>query len=258
MRTALAFAIMWMAAVPARAQDLKGLKLEKDDKAPEGLEALRFTYQFDEKKDAIQGILLKPAGGGPFPAVVVNHGKGGSAAGFGREFGAIFAKKGYVVIACDLTHAGRDGGDSKTFAASKENAERIQACVRVLESLAYVDAKKLCIYGHSMGAFATVGTCTQTEKFRAAAITAGGLRNGDGLDTEKNVAKITTPVLILHGEADRTVKPELAKALKAAMDEQKKTSELKVFEGAGHDLPRTKRDEVFKLILEFFEKQLKQ
>jgi len=32
-----------------------------------------------------------------------------------------------------------------------ENAERILAAVQVLESLAYVDSNKLCMYGHSSG-----------------------------------------------------------------------------------------------------------
>ena len=123
-----------------------------------------------------------------------------------------------------------------------------------MESLPYVDAKRLGMFGHSMGALATVGACTQTGKIRAAAISAGGLRPRGVLDTAANVPKITTPFLILHGTTDQTVNVEWGKAFKAALDAHKKTSEMKLFEGVGHDLPRTRQDEVFGLILAFFDK----
>jgi len=256
MRRTYAVGLLFLVVAGAAAQDLEGLKLDKDSKATEGGEAYSFTFKYDNAKEPLKGILLKPAGKGPFPAVVINHGKGGSPQTF-RSYGATFVQKGYAAIAPELTHAGRNAGDPRTFAASKENAERILAAVKVLESLAYVDAKKLCMFGHSMGAFATVGTCTQTDKFKAAAITAGGLRDRDGLDTEANVAKITTPLLVLHGTADTTVKVDLGKNLKAALDKHQKTAEMKLFEGVGHQLPNEKRDEVFALVLAFFEKHLK-
>jgi len=249
--------LLFGACIPLQSQELEGLKLDKDTKALGDGESFRFTYKSRKDKEPIQGILLKAAGKGPFPAVVVNHGRGGSAAGFGRQYGSIFAKNGYVAIAPELTHAGRSAGEPRTFAASMENAERILAAVQVLESLAYVDAKKLCMFGHSMGAFATVGTCTQTDKFKAAAITAGGLRPRGNLDTEENVAKIATPFLILHGTADKVVNLDWGKNFKAALDKHKKISEMKVFEGVGHQLPNEKRDEVFALVLAFFEKHLK-
>jgi len=241
---------------PERQPDGQGLKLEKDANAPEGGEAYSFTFKDDNAQEPLKGILLKPAGKGPFPAVVINHGKGGRPEAF-RKYGEAFIQKGYVALAPELTHAGQAAGDPKTFAGSKENAERILAAVQVLESLDYVDAKKLCMFGHSMGAFATVGTCTQTDKFKAAAITAGGLREQDRLNTEANVAKITAAFLILHGTDDKVVNVDMGKNFKAALDKHQKTSELKLFEGVGHQLPHEKREEVLALVLAFFEKHLK-
>lgn len=244
------------AGTPGRQPSLKGLKLEKDGRAAGDLESYRFSYPFQKDKEPIQGLLLKPAGNGPFPAVVVNHGAGAHAEAFGRPFGQIFAAKGYVAIACDLTHA-RRGGDPNTFAGSPENAERILACVSILEGLAYVDPQKLCMYGNSMGAYATVGTCTQTDKIKAAAITAGGVGSRGGLDTTKNAAKIRAAFIILHGSDDKAVSVDRAKNFKAAMDKHGKTAELKIFDGIGHQLCREKQGEVFELILAFFDKQLK-
>ena len=233
------------------AQGLEGLKLQGEE----------FTYKFNPNKELINGIIIKPSGDGPFPAVVVNHGGGGDAKKCSHNEGSNFVQKSYVVIACDLTHSGkRDGGKKSTFGGSQENADRIMACVNVLESLPYVDAKKLCIYGISMGAFATIGTCTQTDKFKAAAISAGGVGGNSGLGSlcdEGNVPKITTPFISCHGGDDDTVPLESAKKFKAIMDANNRISELHIFEGIGHGVCKVKAVEVYALILEFFEKHLK-
>ena len=236
------------------AQGLDGFKLQGEE----------FTYKFSPSKEPIQGIFTKPSGNGPFPAVVVNHGGGGSASGFGSRTGLKF--KGYVVIAPNLTHIGAREEDRTTFAGSQENADRIMVCVKILESLPYVNAKKLCIYGNSMGAFATIGVCTQTDKFKVAAITAGGVGGyqglGDvsesgGLCDKEIVAKIRTPFIMCHGSIDTTVKPEKVKAFKAIMDANNVIAELHLFEGIAHPVWKQKTDDVFALILEFFAKHLK-
>ena len=249
----LLLALLLLLLVPQGiAQGLDGLKLQGEE----------FTYKLSQNKEPIQGILTKPSGNGPFPAVVVNHYKGGNAKQIVEVVGPIFIKAGYVVIACNLTHAGKDDGeegDKNTVAGSQENADRIMACVKILENLPYVDAKKLCIYGQSMGAFATVGTCTQTDKFKAAAITAGGVRTKPGsICGEADVPKITTPFIILHGTDDQTVPVETGKRFKAVMDANNKVSELHIFDGVGHKLWKgEQQDEVFALILKFFAKHLK-
>src|SRR6476659_3829361 len=53
----------------------------------------------------LQGILLKPRGRGPFPAVVLSHGAGGNAESYGRALGTVMRKWGLVCIATDYTHA---------------------------------------------------------------------------------------------------------------------------------------------------------
>jgi len=245
----LAGILLWGISSPVLGLD--GLKLEKDSQGSKGgVESYTFLYE------DIQGYHLKPSGGGPFPAVVVNHGKGNNAGGFTRQYGSILAESGFVTIACDLTHAGKTDTGQKTWAASQENADRILKCIKILESLSYVDAEKLCMLGHSMGAFATVGACTQTDKIKAAAIGAGGLRDRDGLDTEANVPKITAPFLILHGDKDPTVKIELGIKFKEAMDKNQKTVEMKIIKGGDHKILTNHKDELFPLIIAFFRRYL--
>ena len=50
-------------------------------------------------------LLPKPRDRGPFPAVVLSHGAGGSAQSYGRELGAVMRKWGLVCIATNYTHA---------------------------------------------------------------------------------------------------------------------------------------------------------
>src|SRR5580765_16816 len=53
----------------------------------------------------LQGILLKPRGRGPFPAVVLSHPAGSTAQSYGRELGPVMRKWGLVCIATNYTHA---------------------------------------------------------------------------------------------------------------------------------------------------------
>src|SRR6187401_3141959 len=53
----------------------------------------------------LQGILLKPRGRGPFPAVVLSHGAGGNAQSYGRALGSMMRTWGLVCIAVNYTHA---------------------------------------------------------------------------------------------------------------------------------------------------------
>jgi dienelactone hydrolase len=231
---------------PSQSTDLKGLKLEKDEKnSKEDMEAFRFTYKYSDEKE-IKGLLARPSGKGPFPTIVLNHGKGGSAQAIGNSIGSQFIKKGYAYIACDLEPG------------IKDNIERISMSIRILESLQYVDSKKLSMLGISMGAFATLAACCETDKIKAAAVVAGGLRDSGGYDFSSGIQKIGAAVIIIHGADDKIVKPELAQNLKDALDKNGKTSAIKIFDGVGHSVIKDKREEALALVFEFFDKHLGQ
>jgi len=107
----------------------------------------------------LQGILLKPRGRGPFPAVVLSHPAGGSAQSYGRALGAVMRKWGLVCIATNYTHArGVPSGTPGTLleqGASRANVFRAHAAVAILAALGYVDSRRVAAHGHSMGAFVT-------------------------------------------------------------------------------------------------------
>src|SRR5690606_24658580 len=131
-----------------------------------------WSYEADGR--ALAGILVRPPGKGPFPAILINHGMGSNAEQFGMMKAREFVKWGFVCIATDLAH-GRAGAnaDRSDFGASPENLRRARACLAILRALPEVDAKRVCAYGNSMGAFLTIGLAAEfPEEIAAAAITA--------------------------------------------------------------------------------------
>lgn len=128
----------------------------------------------------VRGILLKPRGRGPFPAVVLSHGAGGNAQSYGRALGSVMRTWGLVGIAVDYTHArGAAGGSLGTLleqGASPANTFRAHAAVTVLARLPYVDAGRVAAHGHSMGAFVTTAfVAAYPADVRVASHTAGGV-----------------------------------------------------------------------------------
>jgi dienelactone hydrolase len=229
-------------------------------------------------------VLLKPGGDGPFPALVLSHGLGGSAQSMRRQAGEKFVSMGFVCIMPNYTHEAaaamraRQGGQGprnerggpvppgergmrrggqEDFGASPENVKRARHCLEILGSLPYVDQKRIGAYGHSMGAFLTVAFAADApDKIRAAAITAGGIsgRAGFPAPPPEVAAKVRVPLLILHGTADTTVLPRASEALKAVLDENKVPNSRHTFDGVGHDLTRAEGDACFRLMREWFGK----
>ncbi len=265
------------AAVGTAAEPLPGFKLD----------GTKWTY--NDGQLSMEGILIKPDGDGPFPAILISHGMGGNAAGFGAMKATEFVKWGFVCIAPNYTHAGpvggrgprgagaarsqKENGDSqKAVAASRkaqdasgnnpagpgasdENLRRAAKCLDILESLPYVNAKRLAAYGNSMGAFITVALAAkEAPRLTAAAITAGGISSRGGAPAESAGNAARVPLCILHGSSDTTVPPESSVRLKKILDRNNVPNERHAFEGVGHNLHQEKADEVYRLIKAWFVK----
>jgi acetyl esterase/lipase len=239
------------AAAPQSGAAAKGFHLDGE----------RWAYR--DGDFAMDGILLKPEGKGPFPAVLISHGYGGNAQSFGMQKAREMMKWGMVCIAPNYTHAvqpgaQRGGPPPRDAGASAENIRRAKTCVEILRGMPEVDAKHIAAYGHSMGGFVTIGLAADAPGLlNAAAITGSGVAPQDGFPAPSAGAaeKIRTPFLILHGSADSTVRPEQSASLKAVLDRNKVPNERRVFEGENHPIDQTKREEVFAQIRQWFTKQ---
>ena len=192
----------------------------------------------------IEGLLTYPVNyepGKKYPLILNIH--GGPTGVFEETFIgrgglypiAAFAARGYAVL---RPNPRGSGGYGKTFRFANYNDwggkdyEDIQAGVDHLISMGLADPQKLAVMGWSYGGFMTSWTITQTHRFKAAVIGAGvedlwsftgtsdvmgfipdyfggqfwqqfdNFRKHSPITYVKNV---TTPTLILHGEADPRV-----------------------------------------------------
>jgi len=196
----------------------------------------------------LAGVLLKPPGPGPFPAVIVSHGLGGNAAGYSRNLGSTMVTWGLVSIATNYTHAGGvplgSPGTTSERGASAANVLRARKLLEILASLGYVDLSRVAAHGHSMGAFLTAAlVADRPNDFLVASHTAGGVRpdgfTGDAAaPTEAQVMTIRTPYSMHHGDLDTTVPLASDQRLSDLLTSLGVAHELVIYPGSGHnDVP---------------------
>lgn len=197
----------------------------------------RWSYVAEGR--TIAGYLLRPAGNGPFPAVIINHGKGGRPEDLSLRWAREMVNWGLVCVCTTLTHVagteiqGQDG-------ASAENLARLGDAVALLARAGNVDLQRVAVIGHSMGAFATIGFCgTQPAAIKAAVICAGGVTTRPGMPMPHVdvAARITAATLILHGTVDGAVAPPTSAQLQALLERSRVPHRRVLFEGTNHDLP---------------------
>ena len=181
-----------------------------------------FTYT--DASRTFTGIMLKPEGNGPFPAVVISHGAGGSANGYSLTKAREMLSWGLLTIAPNLTHAAGGETNAVNMGFCPENLARLNSCLDVLNTLLYVDTNRLALFGHSMGAFATVGSAgVLTNRLRAVAITAGGVipdpaGTNSATPTITEANPIRTPLLMIHCDADPVVPPSRSQLLQQGLN----------------------------------------
>jgi dienelactone hydrolase len=166
-----------------------------------------FTYS--DSNRAFTGILLKPPGSGPFPAVIIHHGAGGTAAGYSLPKAREMMPWGMVCIGPTLTHAAGGETDPVNMGNCPENNARTVACANILASFADVDTNRIAVFGHSMGAFNTIGSAgVLAGRVRAGAITAGGVipvGTSNATPTYAEASPVRAPFVMFHCDADPVV-----------------------------------------------------
>ena len=179
----------------------------------------------------------------------------------------LFATRGYAVLLLDV-HISRDrGGEAGNPIHDMTNAVLPQ--LYHAAELGYIDISRVGLIGQSYGGYSTASIITETNLFKAAAAFDGmydligkyGNLREDGVDNMRyfetgqgrmgtspfsdlqryirnspylQAEKITTPLLILHGENDYTYDVSEAKKMFIAMKRLDKTAQLAIYEGEGH------------------------
>ncbi len=216
---------------------------------PENASGASWTYKSTDDGVIydLKGSIIKPTGNGPFPAVILSHGLGGSAQSIINNIGTKMVKWGVTVIAVNYTHANANyaqgspgSAEDSDYGASAANILRARKCFDILSTLPYVDITRVAAHGHSMGAFLTGGLVgTYPSLFIAASHTAGGsLAAGQTnyyCTTPQQATGIKTPYLLLHGTADTVVDIRLAENMYAILKGNGIETDLIRQEGITHN-----------------------
>jgi dienelactone hydrolase len=187
------------------------------------------------------GYLSRPAGRGPFPAVVVMHGCGGLSARLKNDVAAQLVSWGYVALVVD-SFATRP---VKNTCARPSSTDRVYDAYGALDFLSKdsaVDPKRVVLMGFSAGAGATL-EATKVDgdeqivdrKFKAAIAYYPTCRPTEG--------GATVPTLIMVGELDDWAPAERCRARVSHLGGDGPAIQLDVFPGAHHafDVPQAGR-----------------
>jgi dipeptidyl aminopeptidase/acylaminoacyl peptidase len=240
-------------------------------KLPMG-ETKALTWKAADGAD-IEGLLTYPVGYQPlqkYPLVLVIHGgpTGVFQDSFLGRYGvyplATFAARGYAILR--VNPRGSSGyGRTFRFAnlndwGGKDFADLMSGVDHVIE-MGVADPDRLAVMGWSYGGFMTAWTITHTHRFKAAAVGAGVIdlwsfagtsdipgflpgyfsgdpwNNFDGYFNHSPLAfvkGVTTPTLILHGEADVRVPTAQGYEFYSALKRQGVTTKMVVYPRTPH------------------------
>jgi dipeptidyl aminopeptidase/acylaminoacyl peptidase len=233
----------------------------------------RYDVAYRSDKLTVSGVLIRPKGKGPFPAIVLNHGYIDpsyyvTGQGLAREQDAL-ARAGFVVLHTDYRgHAASDpvpAADRETRLGYTRDAVN---AVEALKALPYVDDERLAMLGRSMGGGVTMNALvTQPGLVDAAVIydsvssrfldnlehftrpgrpevvdalfdqfgtPAESPRFYRELSSRTFFDRISEPLLVHHGTADATCPPRWARSTQRLMEDAGVDSRLRWWEGEDH------------------------
>jgi dipeptidyl aminopeptidase/acylaminoacyl peptidase len=201
---------------------------------------------FPSGKLTLHGFLYKPAGSGPFPAILYNHGSERKP-GTKPELGKLFSSKGYVLFVPHRRSHGRSPNDAHIEALYDRGRESIVtlhefhledqlAALAYLKRLPYVDTGRIAVAGCSYGGIQTILAAESNAPLnlglRAAVNFAGAAQSWQGSFSLRDrliraVGKSTIPVLFVQAENDYDLAP--SRVLSAELRELGKPHKLAIF-----------------------------
>jgi dipeptidyl aminopeptidase/acylaminoacyl peptidase len=237
----------------------------------------------------VHGWVLKPAGPGPFPVVLMVH--GGPFAQYGWTLfdeAQVYVGAGYaVVMGNPRGSAGYGESHGRAIVGDFGNLDAKDVLALLDAALADpdLDDDRVGVMGGSYGGYMTSWLVAHSDRFRAAiserACNAFDSFEGSsdigwmfvdhyiGTDPERmraqapltHVDRIRTPMLLIHSEHDWRCPVEQAQRLFVALKQRKVEVELLLFPGEGHELSRSglpsHRIARFEAILDWWGRHLK-
>ena len=166
-----------------------------------------------------------------FPAVISLHGSGGNYSGM-AEPARLLAAEGiavYVLHYFDRTNTGYADSRSTILRNSPFWLKTLWDCVTFVAQEPNVNREKIGLIGFSLGAYLALSIAAFDPRIKAVVEFFGGLPK-----EVKPFARRYCPVLILHGEADKTVPVQEAYDLQQILERNHVPYEVKIYADTGH------------------------
>lgn len=223
------------------------------------------TVSYKSGNETVSGYIALPDGGGKHPAIIVIHEWWGLN-DWVKERAQQYATQGYVALAVDL-YRGKVAANSDDAhilmrgLPDDRGLRDLEAAFTYLATRPDVDAGKIGSIGWCMGGGWSIKLAVDQPKLAACIVNYGSLPTDPA-----NIAKIKAPVEGNFGADDRGITPESVRAFEAAMKSAGKTTDIKIYDGAGHAYQNPNNKDGYraeatadseKRIAAFFERYLK-
>ena len=189
------------------------------------------TYKSGD--DTVTGYLVYPNGVGKHAAVIVIHEWWGLN-DWVKDQTQKFAAQGYLALAADLYR----GEVAKTADEAHvlmrglpddRGLRDLEAAFAYLSSRPDVDPKKIGSIGWCMGGGWSIKLAEDQPKLAAFVVNYGSLPTDKAI-----ISKINAPMLGNFGAEDKGIPPESVQAFEDAMKAAGKSTDIKIYGGAGH------------------------
>jgi carboxymethylenebutenolidase len=191
------------------------------------------------------GYLAAPQGSGKKPALIVIQEWWG-VNDWVRQQADRFAGQGYVALAVDL-YRGRvattmeEAHELSRGLPEDRAVADLKAAVDYLSSRPDVDPKRIGVIGWCLGGGYALALTTNDPRVSASVINYGRL-----VTDPATIAKINAQILGNFGGEDRGIPPADVKAFDQALKAAGKSSDIKIYEGAGHAFMNPNNKEGYK------------
>jgi len=182
-------------------------------------------------KDIHLDCFLPTANAHRFPAVIGLHGSGGGHASM-ADPASLLAEQGFAVYVLhyfDRTGTTEIDGLQTIFRHFPVWMKTLWDAVGFVARQPQVDHNRIGLLGFSLGAYLALSASAIDSRIQAVVEFFGGMPKEMKFFTRR-----LCPVLILHGEQDKTVPVQEAYHLQQILEKKQIAYEIKIYPGAGH------------------------
>ena len=198
-------------------------------------------------KQAMEATLYKPAGAGPFPAVLILHTSSGLRPP-DHAYASKLADEGYVCLVPDFFKAYglSQGNRQQTFTTHAQSIHAdFVAAIDMLKKTQGVQADRIGAVGFSNGGYwalllAANGQIQAGVSYYGAVTGAGTDKSLQAFQTA--FTEKSSPVLVLHGARDTTVAAQNAEYLVSILKKANVPHEFRLYPSAEHSFERGNMD----------------